>query len=156
MFKAVIKVKLLNPACKLEVNPKGDWIDLHSSINRFCPKGKFVSVPLGVCVKLPAGYEAIVASRSSIYQKMFMYNPNAIGVIDNTYCGNDDEWKWTEFCCRDASVEEGQRLCQFRIQLSQHATFWQRVKWLFTSGVQIKYVNRLSDENRGGFGTSGK
>lgn len=155
-MKAKIKVKLFNPACNLTINPNGDWIDLKSSTTRECPAGKFVSVPLGVCMELPAGYEAIIASRSSIYQKTFMYNPNAIGVIDNCYCGDDDEWKWLVFCCRDTEIEEGQRLCQFRIQLSQHATMWQKIKWLFTSGVEIEYVDKLTGPNRGGFGTSGK
>ena len=156
MFKTIIKVKLLNPVCKLSVNPKGDWIDLKSSTSRFCPKNKFLMVPLGVCVQLPDGYEAIIAARSSMYPKNFAYNPSAIGVIDNTYCGDNDEWKWVLYFCRDYEITEGDRICQFRIQLSQKATIWQKIKWLFSSGIEIKYVDKLNEKNRGGFGTSGK
>lgn len=155
MFKTVIKVKLLNPACKIEINPKGDWIDLRSSTTRVCPKGKFVVIPLGVCVKLPAGFEAVIASRSSTYPRNFVYNPSSIGIIDNAYCGDDDEWKWLLYSCKDFDLHEGMRICQFRVRLSQHATWWQKLKWIFSSGVEIQYVDKLGGESRGGFGTTG-
>lgn len=156
MFRTIIKVKLLNPACKIEINPKGDWIDLRSSTTRECPRGKFLMVPLGVAIHLPEGFEAVIAARSSMYPRSFCYNPSAIGVIDNSYCGNDDEWKWLLYSCRDYSLAEGDRVCQFRIQLSQKATWWQKLKWALSSGVEIRYVDSLNGDNRGGFGTSGK
>lgn len=155
-MKAKIKVKLLNPACKPVITAKGDWIDLKSSLTKMCPARKYVLVPLGVCIQLPAGYEAIIASRSSIYTKRFAYNPSAIGIIDNSYCGDNDEWKWLEYCCNEMDLQQGDRLCQFRIQLSQKATLWQRIKWLFTSGVELVFVDKLDNQDRGGFGTTGK
>lgn len=154
-MKTKIKVLLLNRACRIEVNPKGDWIDLHSSLSKLCPKGKFCMVPLGVCIKLPDGYEAIIAARSSTYPKFFAYNPSAIGVIDNSYCGENDEWKWLIYCCKEFNLEQGDRICQFRVQLSQKATLWQKIKWLFSSGIEIEYVNKMDDETRGGFGSTG-
>ena len=155
MFKTVIKVKLFDEACKFEVSKKGDWIDLHSRIDFHIEKNKFKLLPFGVAMELPDGYEAIIASRSSTYIRNFIANPNAIGIIDNSYHGDNDEWKWLLYAYKEQDIKKGDRFCQFRIQLSQKATFWQKIKWLFSNKIEFKFVDELGNNNRGGFGSTG-
>ncbi len=173
-----IKVKLLNPNCEPYVNPNGDWIDLRASkIMLFhAPqsgvlrrkKGNEESfrdvtfdrklIPLGVAMQLPKGFEAVVLPRSSTPNnepKGFgLMSANAEGVIDHSYQGNSDEWMFNALAIRHTVVAEGDRVCQFRIQLSQKATTWQKLKWLFSNKITLKYVDSLEGEDRGGFGTT--
>lgn len=112
-------------------------------------------IPLGVAMKLPKGYEAVVLPRSSTPKKFGIMYGNSMGVIDNSYCGNKDEWKFPAVAIRPTSIDKGTRICQFRVQLSQKATTWQKIKWLFTSGVKLVEVDDLGNDNRGGFGSTG-
>lgn len=159
-MKAQIKVKRLCKGIHLpEVSENGDWIDLRAAKTMEVSHASAVTrIPLGIAVRLPDGYEALVAARSSTSQKFNIWNAGAIGVIDNSYQGEDDEWQFpaTMIGADLTHIYIGDRICQFRIQLSQKATMWQRIKWLFTSGVEIVEVNKLQGENRGGFGTTGK
>ena len=151
---------------------KGEWVDLHSA--RECLlqapqagtlKGSEVKhrdvvsevtyIPLGVAMKLPAGYEAIIAPRSSAAKKMGIMCANSIGVVDNSYQGDNDEWMFPAVALRKTSIAQNTRLCQFRIQLSQKATMWQKIKWLLTSGIELVEVNSLEGENRSGLGSTG-
>ena len=172
-----IKVKVITPGCLPEINEKGDWIDLKSAVNMDFnapqagtlktkrTEGERVSsrnvemntyyIPLGVAIQLPKGYEAIVDSRSSGPKKIGLFIPSGQGVIDNSYNGNDDQWHFVASPMRETSIKKGDRICQFRVQLSQKATMWQKIKWLFTSGVEIVEVEDLGDNNRGGFGSTG-
>lgn len=154
-MKTTIKVKVAHMKCVPTVMDKGDWIDLHSAASYECHKGEYLKIGLGVSVELPAGYEAVLASRSSLYEKKGLYNPGGIGVIDNCFNGDADEWKLPVFVCRRCNISAGERIAQFRIRLSQKATWWQRLKWLFTNGVEIKVVERLGNGPRGGFGSTG-
>lgn len=52
--------------------------------------GERTYISQGVSMKLPDGYEAIVAPRSSTFKRYGILQTNGIGVIDNSYCGNDD------------------------------------------------------------------
>lgn len=72
-----------------------------------------------------------------------------------SYNGNGDEWKFPAVAIRPTSIEKGTRICQFRVQLSQKATMWQKIKWLLSSGIELVEVGNLSNTNRGGFGSSG-
>ena len=81
---------------------------------------------------------------------------NSIGVIDNTYCGNGDEWMVNMIAFDSSEIHKGDRICQFRIQLSQNATIWQKIKWFFTNKIELVEVDTLSEINRGGFGSTGK
>lgn len=116
-------------------------------------------IPLGVAIQLPKGYEAIVLPRSSTPNEdskgKGIISANSEGVIDNIYCGDNDQWFFNAIAIRHTTIEEGDRICQFRIQLSQKATKWQKIKWLFSSGVKIEYVTKLGNKDRGGFGSSG-
>lgn len=176
-MKAKIKVKVLTPGCEPVIIENGDWIDLKSAVDMIIPapqastlKRKTIDnkeysfrnvsmetsyIPLGVAMKLPDGYEAIVASRSSTPKKLCLNIPNGIGVIDNSYSGNSDEWMFVSSSMKKATIHKGDRVCQFRIQLSQKATLWQKIKWLFTSGIEIEFVDNLGDESRGGLGSTG-
>lgn len=115
----------------------------------------FKLIPLGIAVKLPKGFEAVVLPRSSTYRKFGIIQANSMGVIDSSYCGNNDEWKFPAISLSDTKIYEGDRICQFRIQLSQKATLWQKLKWLLSSGIEIVEVESLDSTDRGGFGTTG-
>lgn len=157
-MKAIIKIKRLNKAIRLpEIINVGDWVDLRASVATCVGRQPVTYIPLGIAVKLPDGYEAIVASRSSTPKKMHIWNAGSIGIIDGSFCGNDDEWVYpaTTIGCCETVIHQGERICQFRIQLSQKATMWQRIKWLFTSGIRIVEVDNLEGESRGGLGSTG-
>ena len=177
-MKIKIKVKRKNSNIELpKIIDKGDWIDLRASetvtlsapqagtLKRHTVNGVEEShrdvtfenklIKLGVAMQLPDGFEAVVLPRSGTYKKFGIILGNNQGVIDNSYCGDDDEWRFNAIAFRDTTIEEGDRICQFRIQLSQKATMWQKLKWLFSSGLEIEEVESLSEINRGGFGTTG-
>lgn len=172
-MKLKIKVKVLTPGCAPIINPKGDWIDLKSAVdvelraaqagvqyqeNNEKYRDVFIPVtyiPLGVAMELPKGFEAIVASRSSGPRKLGMFIPSGQGIIDWSYNSNTDEWCYVASPMNNTKINRGDRICQFRIQLSQKATFWQKLKWLFSSGVELVFVDDLNNEARGGLGSSG-
>lgn len=178
-MKLRIEVKVLTKGCFPTMLGQGDWIDLRSAetISFVSPQaesrktktidGVQVSyrnvnceerlIPLGIAIKLPEGFEAIIASRSSTYKDFGIIARNSIGIIDNSYCGNKDEWKFPAVALKESKkpIEKGDRICQFRIQLTQKATFWQKLKWLLSSGIELVEVDDLSDNNRGGLGSTG-
>lgn len=148
---------------------KGDWVDLCASQECILNapqagtlKGKEVKhrdvisdvtyIPLGIAMQLPDGFEAIVAARSSAAKNMGVMMANGIAVIDNSYRGNDDQWMFPAVTLRKTSVAQNTRICQFRIQLSQKATVWQKLKWLFASGIELVEVESLEGTNRNGLG----
>lgn len=172
-MKQTIKVKVLTEGCIPIITENGDWIDLRAAedVHLDCPyavararKGGESSrklviptkyVPLGVAMQLPAGMEAVVVARSSTNKNFHVIQSNALGVIDHTYCGTNDQWHMPILATGDVNIKKGDRICQFRIQLSQKASFWQKVKWLFSDGIKIKIVDNLSKPDRGGLGHSG-
>lgn len=177
-MKLKIKVKRLNNSLAFpEIIEKGDWIDLRAAetvsleapqagtLKRYKLEGMEVAhrdvsfdstlIGLGIAIQLPKGFEAVVVPRSSTYKKFHIIQANHIGVIDNSYCGDNDEWKFPAIALKDTVINEGDRICQFRIQLSQKATMWQKLKWLFSSGIRIVEVESLGRTDRGGFCTTG-
>ena len=172
-----IKVKLYNGQKVPKVIKKGDWIDIYTvSEIRLCEpyanalkrnrKGgqdnstrnvqfnpQFVS--LNMAMKLPEGYEAIVAPRSSAFKRWGILLSNSIGIIDSSFCGNADVWGAYLLPTKNAVIPARTAFLQFRIQPSQKATLWQRIKWLFSSGkINFVETNNLKDESRGGFGST--
>lgn len=172
-----IKVKLFNPNCALEVLPQGDWIDLRASetVSFEGPKAHTMKrvrkggldtsyrnvtfdskiIPLGVAMELPKGFEAVVNARSSTFKKFKLLIWNGQGVIDNHYNGDNDQWGFPAIAFADTVINAGERICQFRIQPNQKATMWQKLKWLFSSKIEIVYVDHLGNDNRNGFGSTG-
>lgn len=177
-MKLKIKVKRLNKNIPLpEVFEQGDWIDLRAaeSVSLMAPQAGTLKrskidgvefahrdvsfdsklIGLGVAMRLPKGFEAVVVSRSSTYKNFGVVLSNSEGIIDNSYCGDNDEWKYNAIALRDTAINEGDRICQFKIQLSQKATMWQKIKWLLSSGVKIVEVDELSNPDRDGIGSTG-
>ena len=155
-MKLTIKVKLTEPFLKFEQH--GNWIDLKVAKNiKINPKDKGM-VNLGIAMKLPKDYEAYLLPRSSTFKHTNLMQTNNMGIIDNEYCGNDDIWKFPVINMGEkiSNIKVGERIAQFRIQLSQNASMWSKLKWLFTSGIKIEYVEDLQSTNRGGFGSTGR
>lgn len=121
---------------------KSDWIDLRARESVVLEKGIFRKIPLGVAIQLPEGYEAIIAPRSSTYNNFFVLQTNSIGVVDETYCGDKDEWLLPVLAIHDTHIEKGDRICQFRIIEHQPE-------------LEVEEVEVLGNVSRGGFGTSG-
>jgi len=119
-----------------------DWIDLRVAENVVMKKGEFRLIRLGVAMELPEGYEAHVVPRSSTYKNFGLIQTNHMGVIDESYKGDADEWKWPALAMRDTEVHVGDRLCQFRIMKHQPQ-------------ISFLEVASLENDDRGGFGTSG-
>ena len=127
----------------LEKTENGDWIDLRVAEDVELKAGEFKIISLGVSMKLPDGYEAHIVPRSSTFKNWGILQTNHMGVIDNSYCGNNDIWMFPALATRDVLIEKNSRICQFRIQKKM-------------GDVVFDTVDELEDENRGGFGTSGK
>lgn len=155
-MKTKIKVREIAPGCIPLIIEKGEWIDLRAPMDYSLKKWQYKVLGLGVAMELPEGYEAIVAPRSSTFRNYGVMLVNSIGIIDHSYCGNNDEWKAPVIAMRDAEINAGDRICQFRIQLSQKATLWQRIKWLLSSGVELEQVNWLYGDIRVGIGSTGR
>lgn len=172
-MKQTIKVKVLTEGCLPVISKDGDWIDLRAADNIVleCPyamprtrKGgentrrvvfPTTNIPLGIAMELPNGMEALAAPRSSSNKKFHIVQTNTPGVIDNVYKGDNDQWYMPVMATGKVEIHKGDRICQFRIQPSQHATFWQKLKWLLSSGVVIKEVEQLNNPDRQGLGHSG-
>lgn len=155
-MKIKIKVKLLADIPLPEIISVGDWIDLRVAEEYVADKGEYKLLKLGVAMQLPAGFEAVVAPRSSTFKHWGVLMCNSFGIIDNSYSGDSDEWRFSAYFTRRAILHSGDRICQFRIQLSQKATVWQKLRWLFSSGIEFKKVDKLNAINRGGLGSTGK
>lgn len=140
----VIKVKYFDPDMeKLQyIGGKSDWIDLRASETVELKAGDFKLISLGVAMELPAGYEAHVVPRSSTFKNYGILQTNSCGVIDGSYCGDQDMWKMPVYATRDTVIYKNDRICQFRIVENQ-------------PGIIFQEKSTLSNENRGGFGTTG-
>lgn len=173
-MKQTIKIKVnYNQSRMPQIIKKGDWIDLITPVDveMAAPRALTLKqhnkeryrevqvascvIPLGLSMKLPDGMEAIIAPRSSAFKKWGFMVTNSIGIIDNSYNGEDDEWGLPIVCFKEGTIKKGSRICQFRIQLSQKATLWQKIKWFFSNGIKLEYVDNLDSNNRGGFGSTG-
>lgn len=125
--------------------PGGDWIDLRSAEDVELKAGEFKLISLGIAMALPVGYEAIVAPRSSTFQKFGILQTNSLGIIDNSYHGTNDIWKFPALAMRDTVIHKNDRICQFRLLRNQDADF----------NIMFKKVDKLGEDDRGGFGSTG-
>ena len=107
MTHADIDVRYLNPDIEklTYIDDKSDWIDLRAAKEMKLKKGDFALIPLGIAMKIPYGFEAYVAPRSSTFKKWGLIQTNSIGIIDNSYCGNDDEWMMPVYATRDTEIQ---------------------------------------------------
>ena len=140
-----IKVKYfsddMEPLCY--VDGKSDWIDLHTAEEVTLKAGEFRLIPLGVAIALPEGYEAHIVPRSSTFKNYGILQTNSMGVVDCSYCGDNDQWRMPVYATRDVTIEKGARICQFRIMKNQPQ-------------LEVLTVDHLDGPDRGGFGSTGK
>ena len=137
-----IKVKMLadiEPPAAIE---QGDWIDLRAAETILIVKGEFKYIPLGVAMQLPEGYEAIVTPRSSLFKRRGIIMTNSIGIMDEFYCGDNDEWEFPAYATRETIIPKGERICQFRIVKHQPE-------------IEFEIVDTLGNPDRGGYGSTG-
>lgn len=138
-----IKIKYFTDIEKIKQIPNGDWVDLRSAKDVTLKKGEFTIIPLGVGMKLPFGYEAHIVPRSSTYKNYGIIQTNHMGVIDNSYSGDNDQWGMPVIAMRDTIIHKNDRICQFRITQKQ-------------PDFEFTEVECLDTKNRGGFGSTGK
>ena len=140
-----IKIKYfvdgIDPLCY--VAGKSDWIDLHAAEDVTLKAGEFRLIPLGVAIALPEGYEAHIVPRSSTFKNYGILQTNSMGVVDCSYCGDNDQWRMPVYATRDVTIEKNARICQFRIMQNQPPLIFTRVE-------------HLDGPDRGGFGSTGK
>lgn len=138
-----IKIKYIRNTEPLQKMEVGDWIDLRASETIELKAGESCLIPLGVAMHLPKGYEAHIAPRSSTFGKYHILQINSVGIIDNSYSGDKDEWKMPVVAVEDTVIPRGSRICQFRIVRKQPR-------------IKFKRVVTLGTKNRGGFGCTGE
>ena len=137
-----IKIKYFTHIEQIEKISQGDWIDLRAAETVSLSKGEFKLISLGVGMILPDGYEAHIVPRSSTFKKFHIIQTNHMGIIDNSYCGEQDEWKFPALAVEDTIINKNDRICQFRIVKKQPE-------------IVFEQVEKLSDTSRGGFGSTG-
>jgi len=139
-----IKIKYFNDQLErlCYIEGKSDWIDLRASEDVELKCGEYKLIPLGVAMELPKGYEAHIVPRSSTFKNFGILQTNSCGVVDCTYCGDEDMWRMPVYAVRDTLIQMNERICQFRIFENQPQIIFDEVK-------------TLENSNRGGFGTTG-
>ena len=125
------------------IDGKSDWIDLRAAEDVKLKAGEFKLIPLGVAMELPKGYEAHLVPRSSTFKNWGLIQTNSMGVVDQSYCGDNDMWRMPVYATRDTVIHVGDRIAQFRIMKNQPQ-------------IQFEEVPHLGNTDRGGFGSTGK
>lgn len=124
------------------IENKSDWIDLRAAEDVEMKQGEFRLISLGVAMELPAGYEAHMVPRSSTFKNFGIIQANSMGIIDGSYCGDNDIWRFPAIAMRDTQIHVGDRICQFRIMKNQPTLVFEEVE-------------HLEGADRGGFGSTG-
>lgn len=137
-----IKVKYLRNVAKIERFNVGDWIDLRAGEDIYLERWQHKMIPLGVAMELPEGYEALIAPRSSTFKRYGILLSNSIGIIDEAYKGDNDEWHFPAYAVRDTFIKKNDRICQFRI--IEHQPM-----------INLVEVESLGNADRGGLGSTG-
>lgn len=138
-----IKIKYFDTEMiRLEKIEKGNWIDLRAAETVEMKKGEFRLIPLGIAMHLPIGYEAHVVPRSSTFKNFKILQTNSFGVIDESYCGDNDQWFFPALAVEDTVIHKNDRICQFRIMDHQPQ-------------MDFEEVESLGMPDRGGHGSTG-
>lgn len=143
-MKKTIRIKYHTDAIEklTYIGGKSDWIDLRAAEETVMKAGDFRIIDLGVSVQLPEGYEMLIAARSSTFKNYGLIQTNAVGVVDESYCSDEDHLRWPCYATRDTVVHAGDRICQFRIIEHQPE-------------IVFEEVETLGNPERGGFGSTG-
>ena len=148
-----IRIKYFDGATKLQKISKGNWIDIYANKDVFVPINERAMVPLGFALELPQGWEGHLAPRSSTFKTWGIIQTNSVGVVDDTYIGDNDQWHMPVYCLQsncynddlDVSgtwIYKGDKIGQFRImEVMPEITF--------------EEVESFGNDDRGGFGTTG-
>ena len=143
-MKQTIRIKYFTD--KIEkltyIDGKSDWIDLRAAEDVSLKKGEFALIPLGIAMALPPGYEAHVVPRSSTFKNFGIIQTNHFGIIDESYCGDNDQWYFPAYALRDTEIHVNDRICQFRIMEHQPT-------------IQFEETEKLTGADRGGIGSTG-
>lgn len=144
-MKETINIKYLTDSIyKLTyIDGKSDWIDLRATETVDMEPMEFKLIPLGIAMQLPAGYEAHVIPRSSTFKNFGIIQANSMGLIDESYCGDNDQWYFPAIALRKTTIRTNDRICQFRIMKHQPQ-------------IEFREVDNLNNESRGGIGSTGK
>ena len=152
-----IKIKYFDGARKLEVISKGNWIDVYANADMMIEEGKRAMIPLGFAMQLPEGFEAHLAPRSSTFKTWGIIQTNHLGIIDNSYCGDNDQWFYPAYCLmgkktiydreigefvKYTEIKKGDKIAQFRIIEIQPS-------------IEFEEVEHLGNTDRGGLGSTG-
>ena len=138
-----IKIKYLADIEPIGKIAQGDWIDLRAAEDIEYVNNQFFLIPLGVAMEIPEGYEAHLVPRSSTFKNYGLIQTNSMGIIDNSYAGNGDEWKMPVYATKFGSIKKGERVCQFRIIEKMPE-------------IEFEIVDNLEGPDRGGFGSTGR
>lgn len=150
-FFMKMKIKYFEGATKLEKISKGNWIDVYANKDVFVPVNERAMIPLGFALELPKGWEGHLAPRSSTFKTWGVIQTNGVGIVDDTYIGNNDQWHMPVYCLQGKDVEaeekgtwikEGDKIGQFRIMEVMPE-------------IEFEEVESFDNEDRGGFGTTG-
>ena len=125
------------------IDGKSDWIDMRASEEVTLKAGEFKLIPLGVAMQLPEGYEAHLVPRSSTFKTWGIIQTNSMGIVDCSYCGDNDMWRMPVYATRDTQIHVNDRIAQFRIVKNQPK-------------INFAEVESLGNDDRGGFGSTGK
>ncbi len=125
------------------IDGKSDWIDLRAAEDVTLHAGDFALIPLGVAMELPAGYEGHLLPRSSTFKNYGLLLANSCGIVDSSYCGDEDMWRMPVYATRDTVIQKNDRIAQFRIVENQPP-------------ITFTEVDSLGNESRGGFGSTGR
>jgi dUTP pyrophosphatase len=136
-----IKIKKHSPLVEFKILPNGDWVDLAIVEDVILELGEYKLLSFGFSAQLPNGFEAHVIPRSSTFKKFGIIQANSMGLIDNSYCGDNDVWMFPAYALRDTFIPRGERIAQFRIFQKQPS-------------LRFEFVDSLKNENRGGFGST--
>ena len=157
-----VRYRLLTTGCAPVVNDNGNAFDLRAAKQTILAAPKVNSdgdvefktalIPLGIAMELPKGCKADVKPRSSTFKKWYIIETNSVGLIDESYCGDTDEWMMPVMAFDKTHISKGDRICQFEIRPTQTATLWQKFLWLITTGYRFVEVESLGNKARGGFG----
>ena len=138
-----LKIKYHNDELiRLKPLVNGDWVDLRAAEEVSLKAGEFKLISLGISVQLPKGYEAHIVPRSSTFMNFGIIQTNHYGIIDESYCGDNDIWKFPAYALRDTKIHVNDRICQFRLYEHQPS-------------LELKEVSKLDGQDRGGFGSTG-
>lgn len=142
-----IRIKIKYFTDKIEklcyIDGKSDWIDLRAAQDCSMKAGEFKLIPLGIAMELPSGYEAHIVPRSSTFKNFGIIQTNHMGVVDESYCGDNDQWFFPAYAMRDTEIKMGDRICQFRIMEHQPP-------------ICFEETDALENQDRGGHGSTGR